>query len=453
MRDKPNPTEIPFYNKRYHGLRPVGSIAIISFTIAAFYAVEQQFLNSYIIQVLNLPAYRVALMVNASAIVSFIVTILLGAWSDALPESKIGRRKPFTLGGLFAGVAVMFVPFMNEYWYVFIIDVVFISFLGNLSQTAMKTIIPDMYPQQVRGSKNAVFSFAELVGGMSVFILGAIALIYFPVHSIDIAGDPFYTDALPSHQIVIITIGIVMIVGNLVFYFTIKEPINNIPPVPFWTSIKNIFNYQEMKKHKDFLRFLAVLVILMIAQYIYTPYTTVFISSSETNATFAAILGGSFFGGLLIGIPLFGYLLNNFPRKPVTIFGIFLCGGGFILVSLFGNVESFTTLNIVITSISFTLASAASTGLVISYTTWSQDLLPDKERAKFIGILNLAFSISQIPGSYIGAWIVETWSVRWVFLGGAIVYLTFGQLFWIVKETYDPKKVDKIDADLIPGDL
>ena len=57
--------------------------------------------------------------------------------------------------------------------------------------------------------------------------------------------------------------------------------------------------------------------------------------------------------------------------------------------------------------------------------------------------------ISQIPGSYIGAWIVETWGVRWVFLGGPIVYLTFGQLFWIVKETYDPKNFKKIDDDLL----
>ncbi len=448
MRVQNSTESTPFYKQRYHGLRPTFSISILVFTIAAFYAVEQQFLNSFIIQVLNLPAYRVAFMVNFSALVSFIITIFLGAWSDALPESKIGRRRPFALGGSVAGLAIMFVPFMSNYWLVFVIDVVFISFLGNLSQTAMKAIIPDMFPKEVRGAKNAIFSLAELVGGMTVFLLGAIALIYFPVSSYEFNGDTVYFGALPAHQIVILSIGFLMIIGNLVFYGTIREPVLNILPVPFWKSLGNIFKVSEMRKHRDFLRFLIVLVILMIAQNIYTPYTVVFISSSETNAIFATILGGSFFGGLLIGIPSFGYLLNKHPRKPITILGIFLCGTGFILVSLFGNLESFTTLNIIITSVSFTLASAASTGLIISYQTWSQDLLPEKERAKFIGILNLAFSISQIPGSYIGAWIVESWGVRWVFLGGAIIYLTFGQLFWFVKETYNPHKNANLEQNI-----
>ncbi|MHA1110407.1 MAG: MFS transporter [Promethearchaeota archaeon] len=440
---------LPHYKRRYHGLRPIASISILMFTVAAFYAVEQQFLNSYIIQVLNLPAYRVALMVNFSAIVSFIVTIFLGAWSDSLPESRVGRRRPFALGGSLAGLAVIFVPFVEKYWLVFFIDVVFISFLGNLSQTAQKTIIPDMYPKEARGSRNAVFSFAELIGGMSVFILGVVALIYFPIETADFHGRTYYFGALPYHRLVIITIGIVMIIGNLLFFGTIKEPKLGIPPAPFWKSIKSIFSVKEMRKHKDFLKFLGVLVIIQAGMYIYTPYTTVFISSSETNATFATILGASFFGGLLIGIPLFGYLLNRFPRKPVTIFGVVLSGAGFVLVSLFGNLESFTTANIIITSISFTLASAASTGLNISFRTWSQDLLPEGERAKFIGILNLAFSISQIPGSYLGAWIVETWGVRWVFLGGAIIYLIFGQLFWIVKETYSPGKKGALDTTLL----
>jgi len=440
-------SSIPFYKQRYHGLRPAGSICILVYTIAAFYMVEQQFLNSYIIQVLNLPAYRVAFMVNFSAIVSFVITIFLGAWSDSLPEGRFGRRRPFTLGGAFAGIVIMFVPFVNNYWLVFFIDVVFLSFLGNLTQTAKKTIIPDIYPKEVRGSKNAIFSFAELLGGMSVFLLGAISLIYYPVRSAEFYGRTFYFGALLYHKIVILTIGIVMVVGNLVFYLTIREPIQNIPSVRFWNSIRDIFVAREMRKHKDFLRFLVVLVILMTAQYVYSPYTTVFISSSETNATFATILGASFFSGLLIGIPLFGFLLNKFPRKPVTVFGIFLCATAFVLVSFFGNVENFNTINIIITSISFTLASAASTGLIISYTTWSQDLLPDKERAKFIGILNLAFSIAQIPGSYIGAWVVETWGVRWVFLAGAIIYLSFGQLFWFVKETYNPKKLGLINME------
>ena len=74
-------------------------------------------------------------------------------------------------------------------------------------------------------------------------------------------------------------------------------------------------------------------------------------------------------------------------------------------------------------------------GLPVPLDAWSQDLLPEDRRGKFLGIYNLMWIVSQIIGSFIGAFIAMIFGIAWIFLAGAVFMIISIPFFMFVKET------------------
>ena len=74
-------------------------------------------------------------------------------------------------------------------------------------------------------------------------------------------------------------------------------------------------------------------------------------------------------------------------------------------------------------------------GLPAPLDAWSQDLLPEESRGKFLGVYNLMWVVSQIIGSFLGAIVSMLFGLQWIFLVGGILMIISIPFFLRVKET------------------
>ena len=74
-------------------------------------------------------------------------------------------------------------------------------------------------------------------------------------------------------------------------------------------------------------------------------------------------------------------------------------------------------------------------GLPAPLDAWAQDLLPEDRRGKFLGIYNFMWVISQIIGSFVGAFVIMFFGYPILFVVGGIIMLISIPFFKRVKET------------------
>ena len=412
------------------------SIFAAFFGLSTFYTVESQFLNSYIIKVLNESAYLVAFMVSFSALGGLIFFILAGAISDGLPNNKWGRRRPFALGGILAGIFMALIPFQTNYFMVFFIDVILLSIFGNMANAARKATIPDIYPIETRGSVNGWMSLAELIGGAIILGVSFLALALFPVTETQVGNQIVYSDAEPLHLITLISAGAMTSISCFIFYLSLREPKIDYEPIHWTIAIKNTFSVKELKQNKAFMKFMLITMFVHISKYTFEPYLMTFVMSSQIDTLQVGLLLICYGGGMAISFRIFGLLLDKNPRKKITLIAVLFMGVGFSLVGIFANLANLGPLEITMSCIGILLGFFGYNGLIISQYTWAQDLFPIEGRGKYSGIYNIVFTVSQIPGAFLGAWLFESYGIQYVFLGAGIIVILFGQLYRLADETY-----------------
>ncbi len=413
--------------------------------LSTFYTVESQFLNSYIIKVLNESAYLVAFMVSFSALGGLIFFILAGSISDGLPNNKWGRRRPFALGGVLAGFFMALIPFQPTYFMVFFIDVVLLGIFGNMANAARKAAIPDIYPIETRGSVNGWMSLAELLGGAIILGVSFLALALFPVTETQVGDQIVYSDAEPLHLITLITAGVMTSICCLIFYLSLREPKIDYEPIRWTIAIKNTFSVKELKQNKSFMKFMFITMFVQISKYTFEPYLMTFVMSSVISTLQVGLLLICYGGGMALAFRLFGLLLDKNPRKKITLIAVLFMGGGFSLVGIFANLNNLGPLEITMSCIGIFLGFFGYNGLIICQYTWAQDLFPIEGRGKYAGIYNVVFTISQVPGAFLGAWLFESFGIQYVFLGAGIIAVLFGQLYRLADETYLKREINQQD--------
>ena len=71
----------------------------------------------------------------------------------------------------------------------------------------------------------------------------------------------------------------------------------------------------------------------------------------------------------------------------------------------------------------------------VPLAAWSQDLLPEDKRGKFLGFLNVVNTLSQIIGATVGGIVATIYGLVWVFAFAPIFALGSIPLFRRVQET------------------
>ena len=383
------------------------SLAIL-FSITSFYSMtENQWFNSWVAQILGMEQIHVSIMVSVSGVFGAVFFLIWGTISDNL-RSKYGRRKPILMTGMvLTGFLVIAFGLTKSYVWCVIIDGVLIGITCNMFWSSQKTLVPDLSPIHERGKTNSnLFVLAGIGGGLSyVFaILG----------QKDLDGN--YTEA--THMAVFLTTGLGLILGGIVIFFLLSEEgMDKLPAKRLWyQDLKKIFNYKELKRHKNFYRFFIAFLLFLIGRNAYNPYMLNFLQEMNYDNTQTLLYTITMGLGSFLGIFGLTRVSDKYGRRKIVQIGVPLCILALVMMS-------FSTFSFTVFIIGNVLMYCFVEGLCQVQETWSQDLADSKARGKFLGIINITLSVGKIPGGILGALFADNLGIWSIFIAGAIIMI------------------------------
>ena len=105
--------------------------------------------------------------------------------------------------------------------------------------------------------------------------------------------------------------------------------------------------------------------------------------------------------------PLYGKLGDMYGRKPVFLAAILIFLAGSLLSGLstsMGQLIAFRGLQ-----------GAGAGGLMVGAQAIIADIVPPRERGRYMGLIGSVFAVASVAGPLLGGFLVETISWRWVF--------------------------------------
>jgi maltose/moltooligosaccharide transporter len=421
-------------------LRQVLLIGMLYMGDYLFFFFEQNYFNTYLDHVLYLAPIYISVMVSLSATVGLISMPLWGIASDNT-RTKYGRRRPFLLFGIVAGIGMILFGFAyplfgrteTAFLWCLIIDVVIIGLSSNAYLVAERALIPDTIEVEKRGRANGIINSISYIGllvGVAFLLLGN-----------ELFGIPDPRDTVPpigtiipqeGHFILLSIAGIVFLVVSIIGFLFIREkPGAELPEKKkFFPELKQTFDIADVKKQKEFYKILLAFVVFQSGISSVMPYLFIFIFAQGLS-TMELLLGIAIaFPIVFIATLYLGKLADKFGRKKYVPLAIILVSIGFFTMPFAGI---FANKILFMFSLPFILVGILA--LLTPLNAWSQDLLPSEKRGKFTGIFNIVNTVSQIIGSFAGALIFMIFGISWIFVLGPVFFIASIPFFMKVKET------------------
>jgi len=421
-------------------LRQVLLIGMLYMGDYLFFFFEQNYFNTYLDHVLYLAPIYISVMVSLSATVGLISMPLWGIASDNT-RTKYGRRRPFLLFGIIAGIGMILFGFAyplfgrteTAFLWCLIIDVVIIGFSSNAYLVAERALIPDTIEVEKRGRANGIINSISYIGllvGVAFLLLGN-----------ELFGIPDPRDTMPpigtiipqeGHFILLSIAGIVFLVVSIIGFLFIREkPGAELPEKKkFFPELKQTFDIADVKKQKEFYKILLAFAVFQSGISSVMPYLFIFIFAQGLS-TMELLLGIAIaFPIVFIATLYLGKLADKFGRKKYVPLAIILVSIGFFTMPFAGI---FANKILFMFSLPFILVGILA--LLTPLNAWSQDLLPSEKRGKFTGIFNIVNTVSQIIGSIAGALIFTIFGISWIFVLGPVFFIASIPFFMKVKET------------------
>jgi EmrB/QacA subfamily drug resistance transporter len=147
-----------------------------------------------------------------------------------------------------------------------------------------------------------------------------------------------------------------------------------------------------------------------------------------------------------VSTPLYGKLGDMYGRKPVFLAAILIFLAGSMLAGLSQSM---------IQLIGFRgLQGIGAGGLMVGAQTIIADIVPPRERGKYMGLIGGVFAVSSVAGPLLGGFLVDNLSWRWVFyvnmpIGAIAVAVVALRLHLPSRHT--PHRVDYLGTALLAG--
>lgn len=437
-------------------------LGLLFFADQIFGFAEAEYLNTYITEVLGYEYKFVAWMVSVSAGVGLVTNIIWGIVSDNT-RSRFGRRKPFIFfGGVVSGIFIILFAFSlriaggpgNEwtaYIICIIIDGVIIGISSNAYYVAERSLLPDLVESELRGRANGIVEIIGYIG--MIVVVGA-----------SVVTDPLFGGLNETAHIFLLSVGggSIIIVSIISMFFIKEIPNEKLPPKStFWKDFGKIFNIKELVKHKEFLKMILAMVVFRIGIMIIMPYIMIFLITTLDLSLVDMLLAiGAAFGGTFILIAIIGRVTDKHGRKRflplfIILSSVFFLGMPFVQGgvlswrfelsdnTIFFGTEFVQPVNTILLLILVPFVIFGILGLITPLQAWSQDLLPEESRGKFLGILNLVFTLPQVIGSWLGALVADAYGVEYIFWLAPIFFVISIPFFLWIKETLPPNSPKK----------
>ena len=355
----------------------------------AFYTPIQNLLPRLSEQIAGADGKEVALAVvlGIGVIGSVIGNPLAGALSDRT-TSRFGRRRPWMLGGALLGMVALFIlPSMNTIIGLTILWL-FIQFSVNASYAALTATIPDQVPVEQRGVASGWVGLAQTLG----IVLG-VALVSFVVLG------------LTSGTYLIAILFFLLVIP---FMFILKDPKldpADRPPFHLGTFVKGF--WISPKQYPDFAwawlaRFLVALAISMSTLYLlFYLQDHLGFSSEEAGQKQTILIALYAFGTMLTAVVGGAISDRSGKRKKFVVTSTIIVACAALLLA-FTKEFNVAVIAAVILGLGYGWYLAVDQALI------TQVLPAAVDRARDLGVINIANSLPQVLAPVIAAPIVTT---------------------------------------------
>ncbi len=353
------------------------------------------------------------LMTLAGLLLAMLVQPIAGAISDR-SGFKRGRRRPYILWGVIAALVVLPGIGLAGSFAVLFVVYCLLQAATNTAQGPYQAFIPELVPENRRGTASGVKSLLEVTGGvLFVYITGIFMDRYAPP-----AGRQWLWLSLGI-------LGAILLITMLTTIFSVREKPDTrdkITSSPFAELARTV---KEAAGNRDMVWFLvsrllvymAFTTIQQFAQYYLQDVLGMTHAAKATaHFTIFAVIG------LLVTAWPAGHFSDKIGRKPLSA-GAGLVGAVGILIILLGR------------SYSATLAAALLIGMAIgtfNSANWAlaTDLVPKGQEARYLGIANMATTGGAALARAIGP-LIDFFNNR-VPLSGYNVMLIFCIAYFII---------------------
>jgi MFS family permease len=305
---------------------------------------------------------------------------LAGALSDRT-TSRFGRRHPWTLGGALVGAAALLllatahtVPALLVCWCLAQVGL-------NTMLASLTASVPDQVPHAQRATVSALYGLTQPLGPVVGVVLVTTVV----------------TGVLPAYALV----GAVVVLGAAVFVTTTADP--PLPP-----ALRPRFRWREFlagfwidpRQAPDFAWAWLTRFLVMLGQALGTGYLLYFLQDvirREDPASGVAVLTGVYAVALLATIVVSGVLSDRLRRRKVfvAVSSVVMAVGALLVI--------------VSPTWSATLVAAAVLGagfgvyLAVDIALMSEVLPAARDRAKDLGVINIANTLPQLVAPVVAA--------------------------------------------------
>ncbi len=372
-------------------------MAALAVTGQIAWAVENTWFNTFVFDTITPDPRPVSYMVAGSAITATLTTLLMGTLSDRT-RSRWGRRRPYILFGyIFWGIATILFPTVAyikvaslTVMMVVLADAIMTFFGSTANDAAFNAWSTDIAPTNKRGRVEGVLNislfFAQIVSLVAAGIL------------IETFGYFTFFYALG---------GIVLLTGAIAGGLLKEPPIpeNDIPKGSFWSEFTGLFSTETVRKNRQLFILLLFIMISSIGMQISFPYMIVYLENyvGVTKSEFSIIGGAVMVGSMLVAIP-FGLLADRWNKKLMMAAALIISSIGGILLSL--------VVTLPLLALTGFLWQGFAVAVSVASVAWLKDLLPEKNRGKFLGIRMIFWIlIPMVIGPAIGSWLIQSYGI------------------------------------------
>lgn len=322
-----------------------------------------------------------SLVTGVGALVSTVLNPLWGAFSDRTTW-RIGRRVPWVFGGLVAGVAAMLLLSIAETLWLMVLAWAFAQAALNAMLAAITATVPDQVPVQQRGTVGGWLAIAQTLG----VVAGA--------------GLAAATGSIAAGYLAIAGVLVLSSLPYLLDHRDVALAPEDRPTFD-WADFVRSF-WVSPRQHPDFAwawltRFLMNLgnaILLLYLLYYLKDAIDLTDDAAESGVFWLTLL----YGAITVATAILGGLWSDRVgrRKPFVI-GSGLVAALALALLAFADSWTMAVIGAVILAIGFGAYTAVDFAMI------TQVLPSDADRAKDLGVINIANALPQVLAPVVAA--------------------------------------------------
>lgn len=318
---------------------------------------------------------NLSIVAAVGGIVVIAITPLFGRLSDRT-MSKLGKRRPWILGGALAGMAgVVALAFSSELWQV-IVGWAIVQTGFGATNAAVHALLADQIPTRIRARVSAAASVANALA----LILGALMIAALP-------NDMQWTWFIVP--------GVLGTLFSVLLFFRLHDIVRTDKPGPWrWADVLSTY-WLNPVKYRDFFWAWACRLFVTMSIFTVSTYMLFFIIDrldvplADASGVFATVLIAFTLTSVLTTV-VFGWISDRTGRRKAIVWvSALLSAGGLIFAAIAPDLAAFM--------VAMMFVGAAQGAFISVDIAMMTEVLPNFDEAgKDLGIVSLSYQVPQV---------------------------------------------------------